>query len=258
MHSDQPSPSRNSPAAIRYDAPIGDVPAEQQRHEQHDGAGHQHRRPAEPVGGPADHRGEREHPEHVHADHHPDHLERRRRRGACAAASSPSPRPSPRAPAASAARRRRRPGRVRTTSHHPRPRRPGAGRPPARERRLPGDQQRVGTQPDADDGAGDQHPGSAEQERSGQRAGRPSARPAVRRSPVRFGPATAPIVVAHTTIESARARLRGPGEVGGGVAGLVVRRGRRPEQRRTDQQQRRTTRRPRPRTQSTAPAAPSR
>ena len=68
-----------------------------------------------------------------------------------------------------------------------------------------------------------------------------------RPQPVRFGPATAPIVVAQTTRDSARARFAGPGQVGGGVAGLVVGGRRRAEQRGADQQQRERARPPRPR-----------
>ena len=137
--------------------------------------------------------------------------------------------------------RRRPPPRAasRTTSTHPRPDADAGRATAAGERRLPGDQQRVGAQEHRDHARRRRSiAGSAEHERAGQRAGRPSGRPARPATPVRFGPATAPIVVAQTTIESARARWRRPGQVGGGVARLVVRGGRRAEQRGPDQQQR--------------------
>ena len=85
-----------------------------------------------------------------------------------------------------------------------------------------------------------------------------SARPSAA-APVRLGPATAPIVVAQTTIESARARECCGGEVGGGVPGcrcsppIVA-----PSMRGPEEQQRHRARRRPPATASTLPAAPMR
>ena len=177
--------------------------------------------------------------------------QRRRRRGACAAASSPSPRPSPRAPGASAddAGGDTGPGRATTSRHAPprrlRARRRRRARAPPRGRRSSGS----GRSDTTMHRGGGEHPDAARTANGPVSAGSPSGRPARPARPVRFGPATAPMVVAHTTTDSARARCSGGREVGGGVARLVVRSGRRAEQRRARRAAAGTSRpRPRPRT----------
>ena len=70
---DQPRPSRKSPAKICHELPSGAEAAQHQRDQQDHSPGAEHRRPADAVGEHADQRREREHAQHVDADHDPDH-----------------------------------------------------------------------------------------------------------------------------------------------------------------------------------------
>ena len=113
-------------------------------------------------------------------------------------------------------------------------RRPRPARPPPRGRAAAGrDAGRPRRPP-----ARREHPDAAERRTARSARGCRAGRPAAGGGPVRLGPATAPIVVAQTTIDSARARWRGGREVGGGVPRAAVRRRRRAEQHRAHQQQR--------------------
>ena len=210
--------------------PLGDEAAQGERDQQDHSPGDQDGAAAEAVGRPADERREGEHAEHVDRDHEPDdlevraavlHVQRRhdhhrhhRRVGA--------------------GHRHHRGADRRHVAHDRGEARPTTGRAArdprwARPRRASwASEQRVGPQAhtQTQPAASDEHD-RADREPAGELGDARGTGRTAPPTPVRLGPATAPMVVAHTTTDSARARCSSVRQVGRGVARPAVdRRGR--------------------------------
>ena len=212
MANDQPRPSRNSPPKICTELPSGDRLHRASETSRITPPGAEHRLTADPVGQPPDHRREREHAEHVHADHDADdpqvgatvlHVQRRHHHHADHGGVRPGqPDDGPAEHRTLAHRVERAPpgGCTDRAGDRESRRRP---RLPAASRASSSGSGRSRTQID--------DRGRAPCRRCRARTGRSArgCRPRRRTSPpVRTGSgrATAPMVVAQTTVDSARAR----------------------------------------------------